>query len=276
MGALVSTAAQTAANTLPSLATLRAAAGVTFDGPVARRASPAGSASPSYDDVLDVLDSLQQLRLPPELAIAVLDQAEYFPAVTAQWTGNLVASAGPRGDLVRSTILVTPPLPLVESAPEHYVQTVAVWTDSRDQGFSSFRELHGTRQGSSSWFELVLLRPTRSSVPAELADAIPPAPSVADPSSHERPEALLAGYEAVAVVRLHCNVHAAHTFAECITSLPHPERIIAAEDQGEDDGTVILRQMRPGDRLAVRACAQYPMWVNAVRGCAVKVQLKVI
>lgn len=143
-------------------------------------------------------------------------------------------------------------------------------------GFSSFRELHGTRQGSSSWFELVLLRPTRSSVPAELADAIPPAPSVADPSSHERPEALLAGYEAVAVVRLHCNVHAAHTFAECITSLPDPERVIAAEDQGEDDGTVILRQMRPGDRLAVRACAQYPMWVNAVRGCAVKVQLKVI
>lgn len=75
MGALVSTAAQTAANALPSLATLRAAAGVTFEGPVARRASPAGSASPSYDDVLDVLDSLQQLRLPPELAIAVLDQA---------------------------------------------------------------------------------------------------------------------------------------------------------------------------------------------------------
>lgn len=59
---------------------------------------------------------------------------EYYPAITAQWTGNKVASAGPRGDLARATVLVTPPLPTIHAAPEHYVKRVSVWTDSRDQG----------------------------------------------------------------------------------------------------------------------------------------------
>lgn len=79
MGGLVSTAAQVAAGALlPSLAALRAhhnAAALGDDAPGSRRASPAGAAAPSYTDVLDVLEILQQLHLPVELAIEILDAA---------------------------------------------------------------------------------------------------------------------------------------------------------------------------------------------------------
>lgn len=74
MGGFVSTAAQTAVSALPSLAALRAAH-AHLDAPGSRCASPAGAAAPSYSDVLDVLEILQQLRLPVELAIEILDAA---------------------------------------------------------------------------------------------------------------------------------------------------------------------------------------------------------
>ncbi|GAA5963624.1 hypothetical protein JCM8115_002057 [Rhodotorula mucilaginosa] len=284
MGGFVSTAAQVAAGALlPSLAALRAHhnAALDNDAPGSRRPSPAGAAAPSYTDVLDVLEILQQLHLPVELAIEILDAAEYYPAVTAQWTGNKVASAGPRGDLARATVLVTPPLPNIYAAPEHYVKRVSVWTDSRDQGFSSFVEFRGTRKGSSSWFNLVLLRPnTDRSEPTGGQSAEAAAP--ASPDSQQ--EAL----QPVATFRLHCNVHASHIFSQYISTLPRPPRPTPSpddhggetdpdhRDDDEDDGTAFLAQLRPGDRLAVVACAQYPMWVNAVRGCAIKVEMKVI
>ena len=78
MGGFVSTAAQVAAGALlPSLAALRAHhnAALDNDAPGSRRASPAGAAAPSYTDVLDVLEILQQLHLPVELAIEILDAA---------------------------------------------------------------------------------------------------------------------------------------------------------------------------------------------------------
>ncbi|GAA5984266.1 hypothetical protein JCM10908_006116 [Rhodotorula pacifica] len=311
MGGFVSTAAQTAVNALPSIASLRADHALA-DGPGSRHASPAGGAAPSYTDVLEVLEILQQLNLPVELAIDILDAAfvissglcyhfaccetlendvapsylatfailpysnrEYYPAITAQWTGNQVASAGPRGNLVRATVLVTPQLPDVPGAPEHYVKRVAVWTDSRDQGFSSFAQFRGTRKGSSSWFDLVLLRPSElapDSAAGSPADERSSAPS----EPHE-------AHQPVASIRLHCNIHASHIFSQYISTLPRRTPTAAddgvsadPEEEQEDDGAAFLAQLRPGDRLAVVACAQYPMWVNAVRGCAIKVEMKVI
>ncbi|GAA5868141.1 hypothetical protein JCM3774_001033 [Rhodotorula dairenensis] len=279
MGGFVSTAAQTAVSALPSLAALRAAHAHS-DAPGSRCASPAGGAAPSYADVLDVLEILQQLRLPVELAIDILDAAEYYPAVTAQWTGNQVASAGPRGDLARATVLVTPQLPAITGAPEHYVKRVSVWTDSRDQGFSSFAEFRGTRKGSSSWFDLVLLRrPSDATAPTRRnpVETLPGCSAGQTPPQHE------SDLRVVASIRLHCNIHASHIFSQYITTLPRPPSPpeLAGDEEDapsepEDDGTEFLAQILPGDRLAVVACAQYPMWVNAVRGCAIKVEIKAI
>lgn len=206
MGGIVSTAAQSAANALPSLAAIRATRAA--DAPGARLASPAGGASPSYEQTIQVLELLQRANLPTELAICILDAAfvplpeprnlckgmtyvsgswlslcallfprrsEYWPAVTAQMTGSIVASAGPRGDLVRTTLLVSPPLPHVESAPEHYARRISVWTDSRDQGRAS-------RDAVSSF----LLEPTRGLTEHWLQGSLP-SPTSAGPAEGRRP-----------------------------------------------------------------------------------------
>ena len=127
----------------------------------------------------------------------------------------------------------------------------------------------------------MLLRPnTDRSEPTGGQSAEAAAP--ASPDSQQ--EAL----QPVATFRLHCNVHASHIFSQYISTLPRPPRPTPSpddhggetdpdhRDDDEDDGTAFLAQLRPGDRLAVVACAQYPMWVNAVRGCAIKVEMKVI
>ena len=91
MGGFVSTAAQVAAGTLlPSLAALRAHHDASLDNdsaPGSRRASPAGAAAPSYTDVLDVLEILQQLHLPVELAIEILDAA-FVPPLSSSLLGT--------------------------------------------------------------------------------------------------------------------------------------------------------------------------------------------
>ena len=152
-------------------------------------------------------------------------------------------------------------------------------------GFSSFAEFRGTRKGSSSWFNLVLLRPSTN-------DTRPTGSESAAAATSRDPQQK--ALQPVATVRLHCNIHASHIFSQYISTLPRPPPSPQAEhggedaetsetdpeprdnDDNEDDGTAFLAQLRPGDRLAVVACAQYPMWVNAVRGCAIKVEMKVI
>lgn len=155
--------------------------------------------------------------------------------------------------------------------------------DSRTRtGFSSFAEFRGTRKGSSSWFDLVLLRP-RTNDPNLSGDQS----AAASPDPQPQQEEAL---HPVATIRLHCNIHASHIFSQYISTLPRPPPPPSDDDHGgetseetadsdhraEDDGTAFLAQLQPGDRLAVVACAQYPMWVNAVRGCAIKVEMKVI
>ena len=173
MGGFVSTAAQVAAGALlPSLAALRAHhnAALDNDAPGSRRPSPAGAAAPSYTDVLDVLEILQQLHLPVELAIEILDAAfvaPFSPPLLGNWapekttlpsmcTGNTILPSLLNGPATKSrppdraatsreppswspphyptSTPPPPPLPNIYAAPEHYVKRVSVWTDSRDQG----------------------------------------------------------------------------------------------------------------------------------------------
>ncbi|TNY24643.1 hypothetical protein DMC30DRAFT_684 [Rhodotorula diobovata] len=253
-----------------------------------------------YDDVLEVLDVLSQ-RLPTELALHVIEAAEFWPSVAQSWTGDLTVSAGPQGRRTARTCVVTPPLPSVEGAPEQLVRRVSVWTDSRDQGYSSFPQHHGTRDASSSWFELVLLRPSpppppsdpSSSLPPEFLIAHDPAPAPATATSHESypldtsPSG--AALSPVLSVRLHSNLHSTPTFVPFTTVLslsrprsPAPGAAGSIVDPPTpacctaDEATRLLEAARAGDRFAVRACAQYPMWVNRVRGCAVKVEVAVL
>ncbi|GAA5895260.1 hypothetical protein JCM8208_005954 [Rhodotorula glutinis] len=239
-----------------------------------------------HTDVLEVLDILSH-RIPPELALAVVEAAELWPAYAQAWTGDVAVSAGPQGTRTARTCVVSPPLPLVDGAPEQLVRRVSVWTDSRDQGYSSFPQHHGTREASSSWFELVLLRP----VPPP-ASPSPPPPRERDPPHEPAPDerdrdrdlvVLPSGLSLAPVLaaRLHSNVHSTPSFVPFTTVLSRSPPAAPGHECdpptpascGADRVERLLGAARAGDRFAVRACAQYPMWVNRVRGAAVKVEV---
>ncbi|GAA5824140.1 hypothetical protein JCM3770_001406 [Rhodotorula araucariae] len=246
--------------------------------------SPSASdSSATCHDVLDVLDVLDILvhraRLPPELAVDILDLAEYWPCVTRSWTGDMVVSAGMHGRRTVQTRLVSPPLPNIPGAPTQLVRRVSVWTDSRDQGFSSFPQHHRTRDASSSWFELVLLRavPPGSSHPA-----LPPVLGLENLAQRGDPAASVPAGTAYAphrTVRLHSNLHSTAEFVPFTTvlSLDGPRACTATPAScTAEEARELLHEARAGDRFAVRACAQYPQWINRVRACAIKVEFAAV
>lgn len=305
--------------------------------PSAQRRRAAHDSPLDHADVLEVLDILSK-RIPPELALDVVEAAcvslplarshsprsrrsrslslslprsELWPAFAQVWTGDVTVSAGPQGRRTARTCVVSPPLPLVEGAPEQLVRRVSVWTDARDQGapfssallrlargeadvskhagYSSFPQHHGTREASSSWFELVLLRPVpRPASPPTASPAASPPPHARapppDPAPDDRDLVVLPSGLSLAPVlaaRLHSNLHSTPSFAPFTTVLSRsPPAAPGAECDpetpaccGADEVERLLGAARAGDRFAVRACAQYPMWVNRVRGAAVKVEV---
>ena len=86
--------------------------------------------------------------LPPELVTQVLDLAEYW--VYSQKTlseSNSYRNSNER--YLRSG-------PIRGGEFTYPLRRVIVTTDSKDQGWSSYRETQGTREGSWTWFELTL------------------------------------------------------------------------------------------------------------------------
>jgi hypothetical protein len=86
--------------------------------------------------------------LPPELVTQILDSAEY-------WALSRVTRPGSthfRDANVR--YLQSPPIQAGEFT--HPLRRLVITTDSKDQGWSSYSETHGTREGSWTWFELTL------------------------------------------------------------------------------------------------------------------------
>ncbi|GAA6034090.1 hypothetical protein JCM8097_000690 [Rhodosporidiobolus ruineniae] len=245
--------------------------------------SPArtGPFTPTYADVHAALDALVAARLPPELAVLVLDLAEYYPTLVASSSHPVAVRAPFSGERQAHTLVVSDPIPAFPGAPEHPVACVRVVTDSRDQGFSNFIEHHGTRKGSSSWFELLLLRPR------PLGASPPSSSSANDPPNPFTP---------LLPVRLHSNLHAVPLFTQYEAVLPPPPRPPAeppqgpsqleAADEDEDDqpegepdrtaALQLVQQAQAGDRIAVVALAEYPAWVNYVRSCELRVELRAV
>ncbi|GAA5988452.1 hypothetical protein JCM11641_005348 [Rhodosporidiobolus odoratus] len=271
----------------------------------------AGSYTPTYGHVHQALSILVAGRhLPPEIAIHVLNLAEYHPTLVS--ISNILPSqsvmirSSPTGEKVSKVLNVSDELPSWEGAPTEVVSRIKVKTNSRDQGFSSFPEYHGTRQASSSWFELVLLRPDHSTpqtpaaardspVSASQSTAEPPPPlplpipgafpssfvasapgSPPNPhSQHERGRGKQS-YKPVLSTRLHSNIHASQSFSTFELCIPPLTSDVgdAPEEEEEEDAAErtrqrlsLLRAARAGDRIAVTASAQFPAWVNCIKAC---------
>ncbi|KAM0791454.1 hypothetical protein ACM66B_005908 [Microbotryomycetes sp. NB124-2] len=174
-------------------------------------------------------------KLPIELVIGIVDLAEMWPMETFLSEERIQVHAGVAGDLKSRAVLVSSPINAGKVAKP--VRRIRVTTRSRDQGFSSFNQFHGTREGSSSWFELALVRPTT------------------DPDGTQ-------SLDIITRQDLFANVHASTDFVCHSVSL---DRSHPCLDRAEN-----------GDLFVVYASAQYPMWSNLVKGCQLEVSFAIV
>lgn len=168
--------------------------------PVHRRPSPASNPQNSYyprtpKDITKVIETLCQY-LPAELALEVIKAAEYWVIEEASRNERLTVAEPSAGTAyLRSWPILwasggaasnSPPYPgtsltfddLAEDAPESSttslkhrsrldsspgpVKQITFTISSRDQGWSSFPQWHGTYEGSNTWFEARVIQPTTS------------------------------------------------------------------------------------------------------------------
>ncbi|SCV71993.1 BQ2448_4687 [Microbotryum intermedium] len=193
-------------------------------------------------DASRAVDELTFLGLPRELALYIVDLAEYWPLQVSQTQAHVIVRAS-SARLASASVLISSPIPAVPS--QHPVRRIRITTESRDQGFSSFPELHGTREGSSSWFELALIRPNSATPSSDAPERFTPPPITGPSSCPSQPYGIVTSH------RIHYNIHASRTFESHMETL--------------ETGLDIVDQARAGDRLVLYACAQYPAWTNECR-----------
>ncbi|KAK0730317.1 hypothetical protein B0H67DRAFT_477457 [Lasiosphaeris hirsuta] len=154
---------------------------------------------PSILDVLVVKAMLNKsLLLPPEIIDNIVDQAEYWPHTTTEFTSNGDYSIrggyhGPENELLLRSVPLgfprwppreraeshhppTPPKPVGDEFPvetfqeliaspvptlAHPCRKIVFTIQSRDQGWSGERQYHGTYNGSWTWFEAGIERWSR-------------------------------------------------------------------------------------------------------------------
>ena len=102
---------------------------------------------PTPEDIALVRSSLP---LPPELITQILDLAGY-------WTLSRVTRSDPSyARYTDANVRFLRSLPIQGGEFTHPLRRVVISTDSKDQGWSSYPETQGTREGSWTWFELSL------------------------------------------------------------------------------------------------------------------------
>ncbi|KDE08954.1 hypothetical protein MVLG_01044 [Microbotryum lychnidis-dioicae p1A1 Lamole] len=193
-------------------------------------------------DANRTVDELTFVGLPRELALYIVDLAEYWPLQVSQTQAHVIVRAS-SARLASASVLISSPIP--ETPSQYPVRRIRITTESRDQGFSSFPQLHGTREGSSSWFELALIRPDTERASSEAPERFFPPPITGPLSSPSQP------YGIVTSQHLYYNIHASRTFESHMVTL--------------DARLDIVDKARAGDRLVLYACAQYPAWTNECR-----------
>lgn len=104
------------------------------------------------EDVFKALEMLKQ-RLPAELALQILNHAQYW--VLSQVSKEHTLSYTDRDCRDRTPYLISEPIQGGRS-PVREIR-IEIW--SHDQGWSSYREDHGTYRNSWTWFELGVERP---------------------------------------------------------------------------------------------------------------------
>jgi len=119
-----------------------------YDRHVSERKQENGSEDLEFHPAPDDIALVRSLfPLPPEPVTKILDLAEYWAysqATRPDWADFTHANV---------RYLESPP---IRGEFLHPLRRLVITTDSRDQGWSSYPETQGTREGSWTWFELTL------------------------------------------------------------------------------------------------------------------------
>ncbi|KAF7290922.1 hypothetical protein HMN09_01270700 [Mycena chlorophos] len=235
---------------------------------------------PTLDDMAAARDALSTL-VPPELALIILDFAEYWtllPQGACDKFQSLSASVAPSHDATNFYLVSDPIPPHSESVRARGVRFSVT---SKDQGWCSEEALRGTYRGYT-WHEVAILRP--------FADARPDFLSwLANNAPIEMESATVAGYSKQFEVPCGILDEPAKSRWLLQKNLTAPrvrgfyEHTItwkAAQDvteqdidvrQGSGDGQGFVELLQPGDRIAVLVRAKYPGWVNHVEKAEISV-----
>ncbi|KAJ6606884.1 hypothetical protein B0H10DRAFT_2070560 [Mycena sp. CBHHK59/15] len=235
---------------------------------------PDGYHHPTPNDVFEVRKFLLHF-IPAELANIIIDEARYWPRVIAQQEMHVdvSASASP-GNNAFLCYLVTPPIPTVEDlespdvAPR--VKMVRFTTLSCDQGWGGLEPDRNTYNGSWTWFEAAIFRPTQPG--AAQSERVWLRHALEGPVEFPR-IGYRSGIEVKNLVdgeshwQVQRNVTASNLLKEHTVVWVADD--LAAEPElvnnGSGDGAGFVNLLSPGDSIAVIARAQYPGWVNRVR-----------
>ncbi|KAL1747381.1 hypothetical protein HDZ31DRAFT_32061 [Schizophyllum fasciatum] len=246
---------------------------------------------PTASDVDVVRDGLIRLGLPTELALYILDLAEYWVrevlcerAVTL----SVTASGSPKNSSTWC-YLASPPLARRPKKIRFYIL-------SHDQGWGGPVECQGTFRGSFSWTEVALMRPRRATFDSEKQRPQPPTRSMSWVRTSAQENSFVENtsddpndialddphYEAVSIDG---RTHAALQYNR--VAVKHSERHVVewreddeggarrwgerSEETGAGYGGGFVRAIEEGDRIAVFARAQYPGWANHVEGVRMEI-----
>ncbi|KAK5951066.1 hypothetical protein OHC33_007819 [Knufia fluminis] len=224
---------------------------------------PHPSGQPSPDDVIKIALLLRQ-KLPGDLIPLILDFAQLWEVK------NVAHSLRPDrvGELQAPKLQAALIVP--SYLPQGAVRRIRFIIDSRDQGWSSYPEDHGTYRGSWTWFEAGIrgLDASNADDQATLLEPVDCQHRNALDVEHRRLCLQDATRYKYGSRRIVTNVHAGRDFKKHVV-----EWDLYHED---DDVRSMVKELKGGHRIEVGAHARFPGWCNYVESVTVEIECAMV
>ncbi|KAJ3817269.1 hypothetical protein F5880DRAFT_1511927 [Lentinula raphanica] len=223
------------------------------------------------EDVQAVRILLQNL-LPLELIEHILEEAEYWPRIHAERTSNIIVRTRHQNKYKAAwCYLLSPPLPAEGNDMLQKARRVTIKIQAHDQGW-----VNDPSAGAWSWFEAIIIKPHDTQKLSWFSTALEAATDVFSADSDLPFVDPLCDF-----TRWHINENALADECKQSHSVVWTRE---AEDlefsnadgpKGREDGHELVRSLKPGDRIALLALAQYPSWENHVFSASIDIEYAV-
>jgi len=214
-------------------------------------------------EVIQIAILLRQ-KLPGDLIPLILDFAQYWDVVHS--------AHSPRPDRIGE--LQAPKLQTALIVPQHIprgaIRRIRFITESRDQGWSSYPEDHGTYRGSWTWFETGI-RGLDASNTEDQATLLQPVDcqhrNALDVEHRQLCMQDVTRYK-YGSRSIATNIHAGVDFAK---------HVVEWDGYHEDDDVRrMVKELKGGHRIEVSAHAKFPGWCNYVKFVTIEIECTIV